>query len=123
MKIIGYKSDNVTATLKTVRNCTLLCTAYGVDVYTVPVKKDEGMTDYYYHIGGTKDLLDWLNISSWILPNVVKNLFLNEFTEEEIRTYAPDAKTKIERITKNVGQATATPYSASLSVNVKQPNG
>ena len=32
MKIICYKSDNVTATLKTVRNCTLLCTAYGVDV-------------------------------------------------------------------------------------------
>ena len=98
MKIICYKSDNVTATLKTVRNCTLLCTAYGVDVYSVPAKKDERLTDYYYHIGGTKDLLDWLNISSWILLDEVNNLFLNEFTKEQIRTYAPDAKTKIERI-------------------------
>lgn len=47
MKIIAYKQDYVTATLKTLRNCNKLCTAYGVDFYYSPDKNDDRLTNYY----------------------------------------------------------------------------
>ncbi len=98
MKIIGYKTDHITATLKTVRGCELLCTVHGVEFYFSPVLKDERLTNYYYRINGTQNLLDRFNISSWLVPDEAKNFLLNTLTAEQIKNYAPDAPSILKRI-------------------------
>ncbi len=98
MKFIGYKTDYHTATIKILHNCTKLCTAYGVDFYYAPVKKDERLTDYYYHINGTVDLLDRLNVSVWDTPEEVKDMLLHQITEERLIACTPNTQTKLEKI-------------------------
>lgn len=102
MKIICYKKDNITATLKTLQNCKKLCTAYGVDFYYVPVKDDEALTNYYYHIGGTVDLVDNIRFSMWEKPEVIRDMILNKMTEERIISLTPDAQTKLNQIKADV---------------------
>ncbi|MCM1220784.1 MAG: hypothetical protein NC548_40465 [Lachnospiraceae bacterium] len=97
MKIIKYKQDGKTAVLKTVRNLQKLCSVHGKDFYCSPVEKDERLTDYYYQIGGTVDLLDRLDVNAWNTPEYVKEL-LRDMTEETLSGYAPNKVQIIERL-------------------------
>jgi len=108
MKIIAYKQDYVTATLKTLRNCNKLCTAYGVDFYYVPDKNDNRLTNYYYHIGGTIDLVDYVHFSAWEKPETIKDMILNQMTEERIISLTPNAKAKINQIKEAIKAKTWT---------------
>ena len=98
MKIIGYQKDYCTATVKILRNCQKLCTACGVNFYYVTSKNDERLTDYYYHIDGTKDLLDRLHISSYNTPEEVKDLLLNRISEQQLKPLVPNVAEKIKII-------------------------
>ncbi len=108
MKIIAYKQDYVTATLKTLRNCNKLCTAYGVDFYYAPDKNDDRLTNYYYHIGGTVDLVDSVHFSRWESPETIKQMILNQITKERIVSLTPNAQTKLNQIKEAIKASTWT---------------
>lgn len=96
MKIIKYKQDGITPVLKTVRNCKILCTVCGKDFYCAPVEKDERLTDYYYHIGGTIDLLGKLDVSVWDKPEDVIDLLSRN--SDMLSSHAPNKAQIIERL-------------------------